>query len=61
MQLLSFAESWNKHRMQMHSGPNQSPEDMFGSEMLQVVHGVQDDIKFMTVEELLVEIFGSLL
>ncbi|KII87837.1 hypothetical protein PLICRDRAFT_112417 [Plicaturopsis crispa FD-325 SS-3] len=38
-QLTFFAESWNQHRIQIRHGPNRSPADMFGFDML--VHGVR--------------------
>ena len=40
-QLAFFAESWNQHRIQIRDGPNRSPADMFGFDML--VHGVRSD------------------
>jgi hypothetical protein len=40
-QLAFFAESWNHHQIQIHGGPNRSPIDMFGFDML--VHGVRGD------------------
>jgi hypothetical protein len=40
-QLTFFAESWNQHRIQIRDGPNRSPADMFGFDML--VHGVRGD------------------
>jgi hypothetical protein len=40
-QLTFFAESWNQHRMQIRQGPNRSPADMFGFDML--VHGLRGD------------------
>lgn len=33
-QLTFFAEAWNHHHMQIHNGPNRSPADMFGFDML---------------------------
>lgn len=39
--LAFFAQSWNKHRIQIRRGPNRSPADMFGFDML--VHGVRGD------------------
>jgi hypothetical protein len=58
-QLSFFAESWNQHRIQIRHGPNRSPADLFGFDM--IVHGVRggqlplDDIA-MTQEEL--EVYG---
>jgi hypothetical protein len=40
-QLAFFAESWNQHRIQIRNGPNRSPADMFGFDM--IVHGVRGD------------------
>jgi hypothetical protein len=54
-----FAQSWNEHKIEIRDGPNRSPADMFGFDML--VHGVRgdalpsDDLD-MIHEEL--EIFG---
>ena len=60
-QLSFFAESWNQHRMQIRNGPNRSPADMFGFDML--VHGLRGDRPFsdptgenLTDEEL--EVYG---
>ncbi|KAH8108647.1 hypothetical protein DFH11DRAFT_1516599 [Phellopilus nigrolimitatus] len=60
-QLSFFADSWNQHRMQIRDGPNRSPADMFGFDML--VHGVRgaqlplNDLNdHMSAEEL--EVFG---
>ncbi|EIN10148.1 hypothetical protein PUNSTDRAFT_64860 [Punctularia strigosozonata HHB-11173 SS5] len=33
-QLTFFAEAWNHHHMQIRGGPNRSPADMFGFDML---------------------------
>jgi hypothetical protein len=59
-QLSFFVESWNQHRMQIHDGPNRSPADMFGFDML--VHGLHgshlpgQNEENMTDEEL--EVYG---
>ncbi|KAF8055696.1 hypothetical protein FPV67DRAFT_1567427 [Lyophyllum atratum] len=59
-QLDFFAQSWNQHRIQIRGGPNRSPADMFGFDM--IVHGVRGyqlprlDDSTMTEEEL--EVFG---
>jgi len=55
-QLSFFAESWNQHQMQICGGPNRSPADMFGFDML--VHGLRGDYPdtIMTDEEL--EVYG---
>ncbi|KAJ3512101.1 hypothetical protein NLJ89_g3717 [Agrocybe chaxingu] len=54
--LLFFAEAWNEHRIQIRDGPNRSPNDMFGFDML--VHGVRGDPldEMMSQEEL--EVYG---
>lgn len=33
-QLELFAQGWNSHRIQIRGGPNRSPEDMFGFDMM---------------------------
>ena len=38
-QLSFFAEAWNQHKLKIQDGPNHSPADMFGFDM--IVHGVQ--------------------
>lgn len=56
-QLTFFAESWNQHRIQIRDGPNRSPTDMFGFDML--VHGIRGDQlpeDDLTEEEL--EVYG---
>ena len=40
-QLSFFAEAWNQHRLQIRDGPNRSPADMVGFDM--IVHGVRGD------------------
>jgi hypothetical protein len=56
--LLSFfAQSWNEHKIEIRDGPNRSPADMFGFDML--VHGVRGDAlpsDDISLEEL--EVFG---
>lgn len=54
-----FAEAWNHHRIQIRNGPNRSPADMFGFDML--VHGVRGDRLYdadtnLTADEL--EVYG---
>ena len=39
LQLQFFAESWNNHKLQIRGGPNRSPIDMFGFDM--VVYGLR--------------------
>ena len=56
-QLAFFAESWNQHRIQIQDGPNHSPADMFGFNML--VHSIcgnQLPEEYLTEEEL--EVYG---
>ncbi|KAK7012914.1 hypothetical protein R3P38DRAFT_3278905 [Favolaschia claudopus] len=56
-QLEFFQESWNHHQIRMRDGPNRSPIDMFGFDML--VHGVRGTNvaeEPMTNEEL--EVYG---
>ncbi|KAF8074561.1 hypothetical protein FPV67DRAFT_1409013 [Lyophyllum atratum] len=56
-ELTFFAQSWNNHTIQIRSGPNRSPVDMFGFDML--VHGVRGGNlheEDLTEEEL--EVFG---
>jgi len=57
-QLSFFAESWNQHRIQIRLGPNRSPADMFGFDML--VHGIRGSQlqpeEPLSAEEL--EVFG---
>ncbi|TFY51120.1 hypothetical protein EVJ58_g10727 [Rhodofomes roseus] len=56
-ELQFFAEAWNHHRIQMRDGPNRSPADMFGFDML--VHGVRGDQlpdEALSAEEL--EVYG---
>jgi hypothetical protein len=38
LQLSFFAESWNQHRLQIRDGPNRSPANLFGFDM--IVHGI---------------------
>ena len=40
-QLQFFVEAWNQHRIQIRNGPNRSPADLFGFDML--VHGIHGD------------------
>lgn len=37
--LAFFAQSWNEHKIEIRDGPNRSPSDMFGFDML--VHGLR--------------------
>ena len=53
-QLGFFAESWNHHKLQIRDGPNRSPIDMFGFDML--VHGVRGREIELDEEEL--EVYG---
>ena len=54
-----FAQSWNEHKIEIRGGPNRSPLDLFGFDML--VHGVRGNMlpqaeEDMDQEEL--EVFG---
>jgi hypothetical protein len=52
-----FAQSWNEHKIGIRNGPNRSPSDMFGFDMM--VHGIRGDTlpnDDMSQEEL--EVFG---
>ena len=40
-QLQFFAEAWNQHKLQIRNGPNRSPADLFGFDM--IVHGIRGD------------------
>lgn len=58
-QLDFFAQAWNQHTIQIRDGPNRSPADMFGFDML--AHGVRgyqlpSNNEPMSQEEL--EVFG---
>jgi hypothetical protein len=55
-QLAFFADAWNQHRIQIRDGPNRSPADLFGFDMM--VHGVRGDRlpEDLTEEEL--EVYG---
>ncbi|KAJ6537538.1 hypothetical protein DFH09DRAFT_930763 [Mycena vulgaris] len=57
-QLRFFMEAWNQHQIRIRDGPNRSPADMFGFDML--VHGVRgtDPLseEHMSAEEL--EVYG---
>jgi hypothetical protein len=55
-QLEFFAQGWNSHRIQIRGGPNRSPEDMFGFDMM--ASGFRGDFisDSLSIEEL--EIYG---
>lgn len=53
-QLQEFMQAWNNHRIQIRHGPNRSPIDMFGFDML--VHGHRGDELVLSHAEL--EVFG---
>ena len=56
-QLEFFAASWNQHRIQIRNGPNRSPADMFGFDML--VHGVRgDQLPEEELNEAELEVYG---
>ncbi|KAI0046233.1 hypothetical protein FA95DRAFT_1466219, partial [Auriscalpium vulgare] len=59
-----FTRAWNEHRIQMRNGrgPNRSPADMFGFDMIvhgirgQTYHGQDNDLDNLSEEEL--EVYG---
>lgn len=56
-QLAFFAEAWNQHKLQIRDGPNRSPADLFGFDMM--VHGVRGNqlpMEELSDEEL--EVYG---
>jgi hypothetical protein len=55
-QLAFFADAWNQHRIQIRDGPNRSPADLFGFDMM--VHGIRGDQlpEDLTEDEL--EVYG---
>ncbi|KAJ7818740.1 hypothetical protein B0H13DRAFT_1738953 [Mycena leptocephala] len=53
-QLRFFMESWNQHQIRIRDGPNRSPADMFGFDML--VQGVRGDPVSMSDAEM--EVYG---
>lgn len=53
-QLQFFAESWNNHKLHIRNGPNRSPIDMFGFDML--VYGVRGREIDLSEDEL--ELYG---
>ncbi|KDQ48969.1 hypothetical protein JAAARDRAFT_106000, partial [Jaapia argillacea MUCL 33604] len=56
-ELAFFAESWNQHQIQIRNGPNQTPADLFGFDML--VYGLRGSElvgEEMDTEEL--EVYG---
>lgn len=56
-ELSFFADSWNHHRIQIRHGPNRSPIDMFGFDMLiHGVRGIMQNEPEMTEAEL--EVYG---
>lgn len=55
-QLTFFAESWNCHRIQIRNGPNRSPADMFGFDML--VHGLRGHQLSDKLSEEELEVYG---
>ena len=55
-QLELFAQGWNSHRIQIHGGPNHSPEDMFGFDMM--AHGIHGDCIGDSLSNEELEIYG---
>jgi hypothetical protein len=62
-QLVFFAEAWNQHKINVRNGPNRSPADMFGFDMLtQGVRGYQlpipNDDSAAIVDDEELEVYG---
>lgn len=57
-QLRFFMEGWNQHQLRIRDGPNRSPADLFGFDML--VHGVRgtDPTVEQPMSEEEMEVFG---
>ena len=56
-QLHFFAEAWNQHRIQIHDGPNCSPADLFGFDMM--VHGIcGDQLPEEVMSDEVLEVYG---
>ncbi|KAJ7737974.1 hypothetical protein B0H16DRAFT_1664698 [Mycena metata] len=51
-----FAQSWNKHRIQIRNGPNRSPVDMFYFDTL--VHGARGHALVDDISEEELEVYG---
>ncbi|KAJ3836495.1 hypothetical protein F5878DRAFT_688908, partial [Lentinula raphanica] len=55
--LAFWAEAWNNHRVTQQDGPNRSPEDMWGFDML--VHGLRgNSLEGFTMSDQELEVFG---
>ena len=50
------AESWNQHKIQIHDGPNHSPADLFGFNIL--VHGIRGTLLPDELSEEELEVYG---
>ena len=55
-QLAFFAKSWNQHKIQIHDGPNCSPADLFGFDIL--VHGIRGTLLPDELSEEELEVYG---
>ena len=55
-QLELFARGWNSHRIQIRGGPNRSPEDMFGFDM--ITNGIRGDFISDSLSDEELEIYG---
>jgi hypothetical protein len=55
-QLGLFTQGWNCHRIQIRGGPNRSPEDMFGFDM--ITNGIRGDFINDSLSDEELEIYG---
>jgi hypothetical protein len=55
-QLELFAQGWNSHRIQIRGGPNRSPEDMFGFDM--ITNGLRGDFIGDSLSDEELEVYG---
>ena len=55
-QLGLFAQGWNSHRIQIRGGPNRSPEDMFGFDMMS--NGIRGDFISDSLSDEELETYG---
>jgi hypothetical protein len=55
-QLELFSQGWNSHKIQIREGPNRSPEDMFGFDM--ITNGIRGDFIRDSLSDEELEIYG---
>jgi hypothetical protein len=55
-QLGFFIQGWNSHRIQIRGGPNRSPEDMFGFDM--ITNGIRGDFISDSLSDEELEVYG---